>query len=382
MNRAFRAKDMPRVLVIAHDARATGGVNNFLRVMKKNISARVITTRVSNGPRMGERTKTERLLRTVADYFNFLRIILRRNFDIVHVNPSLDVSSLPRELIFIWIARVFRPRIKRIIFFRGWSWVHFNTILRNPLMASVFRASIKTADLILVLSGGFRDALVPLGVDPARIVVTSTQFEGDELAKALDAGVQRRFGQILFLSRFLKAKGGENLIRAFSSVLHRHPDARLIMAGDGPCRGEWENLAGEILPEDTVVFTGYVTGQAKMRLLAESHIFCLPTTHPEGMPNAILEAMAAGNVIVATSVGGMGRVVKDGVHGAVLSSVATGDIANSLEKYLSSPELSRAIAESNKHEAWSKWEAATVSNSIADHYERLAGRKGRLGSAP
>jgi len=111
---------------------------------------------------------------------------------------------------------------------------------------------------------------------------------------------------------FCPPKGGAGTIAAFAQVARDHPQTRLIMAGEGPDRQRLEALVQELGLTERVDFAGYVGGETKMELLARARVFVLPTTHPEGMPNAVLEAMAAGDVIITTRSGGIPDVVEDG----------------------------------------------------------------------
>jgi glycosyltransferase involved in cell wall biosynthesis len=110
-----------------------------------------------------------------------------------------------------------------------------------------------------------------------------------------------------------------------------------------------------------------------MALLARASLFLLPTAHPEGMPNAVLEAMAAGDVIVTTPVGGIPDVVEDPLNGTLLATPDAASLAGEIARYLSQPELTVEIGARNREKAWRLWESAAVADRIADHYAELCG---------
>lgn len=360
-----------RALIVAHDAKAPGGVNNFLRIMRVQYRDRVDATRISNGPRQGQKTgKVGAATRMIGDYVNFLKKIRQDRFDIVHVNPSLDLSSTPRELLFVFISAVASPSSRRLVFYRGWNWPAFKRIKRSRLFRSLFLFAQSRAHCILVLSPDFKDALVKIGVPAEKVRIMSTMFEGAALAPVL-RGTEKK-PQILFLSRFLAAKGGAELILAFASLSKSHPEWSIVMAGDGPERQNLEALVVDHQLSDRISFTGYVGGRDKMLLLAESSIFALPTIHPEGMPNAILEAMAAGQVVITTSAGGIGQIIKDGVNGVLLQDNDPTTIARALKTYLTDPEHLTKTGALNACLAWEQWESAVVSGKIAEIYESLS----------
>lgn len=359
-----------RALVIAHDARATGGVNNFLRVMRVCYRARIEATRISNGPRSKEQGRFSKLKRMALDYVNFVGLLRRRQFDVLHANPSLDLSSTPRELVFVWLAWIFQRRMRRIVFYRGWRHDSFNRIHHSRILRMLFLATHRHIDRTLVLSQEFADALIGIGVDPKRIFVTTTMFESSLFDIAPIKANQPRT-TILFLARFLPAKGGAELIAAFARVARQFPEWRLVMGGWGPDAARLMAAANASGVVDRIDFPGYVRGEGKARLLQEAGIFALPTTHSEGMPNAILEAMAAGQIVITTAVGGIKDVVKDGVNGAIIPDAGTDAIERALRHYMEHPEEIYATAERNREVAWGNYESLIVADRMADHYARV-----------
>jgi glycosyltransferase involved in cell wall biosynthesis len=193
-------------------------------------------------------------------------------------------------------------------------------------------------------------------------------FEGDKLRPVLDRVTSKEPGLFVFMARFLPAKGGDCTIEAFSQIVREHPEARLVMAGEGPDRPRLEALVKQLGLADQVHFPGYVGGETKMELLARASVFVLPTAHPEGMPNAVLEAMAAGDVVVTTPVGGIPDVVEDGQNGAVLKTPDVKLIAQEMRRYLEQPALAEEVSARNREKAWRLWESGAVADRIADHY--------------
>jgi glycosyltransferase involved in cell wall biosynthesis len=370
---ADRAGSRLRVLVIAHDAKAMGGVNNFLRIMRVKMRRRVDAARFANGRRHGETGKAATLKRLAYDYGRFIGLLLRRRFDVVHLNPTLDLSSLPREMLFAWLAKLVQPRAKVLLFYRGWDWKALEAIRASRWRRALFLASHRRLDRVLLLSSAFKAALVADGVPAGKIHVVSTMFEGDKLRPVLNQVRSKDPALLVFMSRFLPAKGGAATVEAFARIAEQFPGARLIMAGEGPDRQRLETLAKAFGVADRVEFPGYVGGERKMELLARASLFLLPTAHPEGMPNAVLEAMAAGDVIVTTPVGGIPDVVEDPLNGTLLATPDAASLAGEIARYLSQPELTVEIGARNREKAWRLWESAAVADRIADHYAELCG---------
>lgn len=103
------------------------------------------------------------------------------------------------------------------------------------------------------------------------------------------------------------------VLDAWPTVLHRHPRARLLLAGDGPCRTDLERRAAEL---PGVEFLGVRSDVDA--LLHRSHLLVLASYAVECFPYAVLEAMAAGRGVVSTDVGGLPELVDDGVTGRLV----------------------------------------------------------------
>jgi glycosyltransferase involved in cell wall biosynthesis len=111
-------------------------------------------------------------------------------------------------------------------------------------------------------------------------------------------------------------KGGEVLLDALPSILAAHPGVRVTIAGPG------EPPARLAAANGNATWLGWLDADAKARALREADIFLMPSTS-EGLPVALLEAMAYGKPIVATRVGGIPDVLADGTEGVL---VAPGDV--------------------------------------------------------
>jgi glycosyltransferase involved in cell wall biosynthesis len=163
------------------------------------------------------------------------------------------------------------------------------------------------------------------GLDPAALPTPGRDGVRAELGIPEDAPV------VGTVANFKAAKDHATLLRAAAQVRQAVPSVRFVLVGQGPLEAETRRLAGELGLEGTVVFAGFRTDAA--RLMAAFDAFALASTY-EGLPIALVEAMATGCPAVATRVGGVPEVVADGVQGILVPSRDPAALADGLERLL------------------------------------------------
>jgi glycosyltransferase involved in cell wall biosynthesis len=139
-------------------------------------------------------------------------------------------------------------------------------------------------------------------------------------------------------------KGHEYLIQALHELKRENPDFLTLLVGDGPLRGKLEKLIRDLGLKAQVRFLGSRGRKDIPEILAISDIFVLPSLC-EGLPTAIIEAMAAGCPVVATAVAGTPEVVIDGETGFLVNSRDPEALAQKIAKLLKDPQLRETMGE-------------------------------------
>jgi L-malate glycosyltransferase len=165
-------------------------------------------------------------------------------------------------------------------------------------------------------------------------------------------------------------KGHARILQAMRVVRGELPDARLVLVGDGAERARIERLAAQLGLLDAVAFTGIV--EDPRPYLRQAHVAAL-TSDEEGFPNSLLEAMAMGRPVVATRVGGIPELVRDGIDGW-LTSVDPNEIARRLLDLLGDREVRARFGASARARAGSfGWERLVLETEAV--YRRVAGAR-------
>jgi len=140
-------------------------------------------------------------------------------------------------------------------------------------------------------------------------------------------------------------KGHPWLIACAPAVVREFPSARFVLAGDGEQRPRFEEQVAKLALKQNFLFLGRRTDIPK--ILACCDIAVLPS-RAEGLPNAVLEYMAAGLPTVASRVGGNGELIEDGVTGLLVPSEDSAALSDALLALLRDPELARRMAQSGQ----------------------------------
>lgn len=135
--------------------------------------------------------------------------------------------------------------------------------------------------------------------------------------------------RILCVGRLIPSKGQSLLIEAVAELQRRGIPTRAVLVGDGPNRANLSRLATRLGVGDRIELTGALGQDALPRRYAEAHVFCLPS-FAEGLPVVLMEAMATGRPVVATSIMGVGELVTDGVHGRLVPPGRVEDLVSAL----------------------------------------------------
>lgn len=173
---------------------------------------------------------------------------------------------------------------------------------------------------------------------------------------------------IVWTGRLDPVKGLDDLITAIAQV-NRHLPAQLLLVGAGPERERLERLVGASGAADRIHFAG--RRDDVPRLLGMADVFAFPSW-TEGMPNALLEAMAAALPVVATDVPGNRDVIEHGVSGLLVPPRAPEELATALVKVLRDRSLARRLATAGCASVHAHFDIARTCAAYCDLYARTA----------
>ena len=200
-----------------------------------------------------------------------------------------------------------------------------------------------TRDILLksILEKERISILNKLSVIPMPVTIPEVKATHENLKRKYKVKGKR---VILYIGRLIKVKGIIYLLEAMEKLTH--PDAVLLVAGEGQEKAYLEQYVKERnLP---VRFLDAVNGKAKAEILKIADVFVLPSIilpsgRQEGLPVSILEAISAGVPVVASDVGGVSEVIRDGITGFIVSPANPDELSTRLAQILEDDPLRRKM---------------------------------------
>ena len=245
--------------------------------------------------------------------------------------------------------------------------------LGKPSYRSATQRMLSAARLVLVRSESLARAVAEIGGAEGKIRIHRTGIPLGEIAFAARKWPNDDGWCFLQAGRLIEKKGFATSLRAFAAFRQVHQHARFTIAGEGPLRDELATLAQELGVADAVRFAGFLS-QAELRAEFErAHIFLHPSVvgrdgNQEGVPNAMLEAMASGLPIFATRHGGIPEAVEHGVSGVLVTEGDDKSLASELLDWTARPTALTALAERGAAVVAEKFEQKRQARALEDFY--------------
>jgi glycosyltransferase involved in cell wall biosynthesis len=184
-----------------------------------------------------------------------------------------------------------------------------------------------------------------------------------------DPACPRRIGVVANLRR---VKGLIPFVEAAAQIRAVWPQAEFAIAGEGELRSTLEQLAAELGLANSLILPGSLENIAGF--LATLDVAVLPSL-AEGMPNALLEYMAAGRAIVATSVGATVQLIEDRVTGLLVPPGDSSALARAVVRLLKRPDLARKLGETARRRIFERYSREIMVRRFETFYRRLVGEE-------
>ncbi|MCI5164914.1 MAG: glycosyltransferase [Candidatus Electrothrix sp. GM3_4] len=207
-----------------------------------------------------------------------------------------------------------------------------------------------------------------------QVIINGIDIEEFRRKKSAGKKIREEFGiapetpLIGAIGRISPEKGQKYFIDAAAQLLKAFPKARFVIVGEGVQGEAMRNYVVEIGLSDKIIFAGFRADIAACYSALD--IFVLPSLL-EGTPMALLEAMATGLPIVATDVGGVGRIIQDGENGLLISPADTDKLATGISTLLADSTKADQLAKNAICTVESKYSAQKMSEDYMALYDEV-----------
>lgn len=343
MTDSLSTQQLPRVLLAGHLPPPMSGIGSYYQTLlnsslPRRVNLRFIDTSLRRRP--GSETgkwSFSNIFSAVGDCFRFTREVIVYRPEVCHIATSVGLSFF-KHSVCVAIARIFgskvllHPHCSFYFFYerpgKAWQWFVRKVV---ALCHGVVALSHEWNKLQQVVPA------CQIYYLPNAINLSGYMDIGQE---KIAAKTDKPCVHILYLGHIGKDKGSFDLIEAAKKILKQKQNVFFELAGMEQVKGDIEQLNAQIADADFKQYIhiySHVVGAEKMKLFRSADIFVYPSYH-EGMPMAVIEAMACGLPIVASNVGGLPDLVYPGLNGLLVPAGDPAQLASAIQSLVADPE--------------------------------------------
>lgn len=321
-----------RVLMVGPARNVKGGmtsvVNNYLDYgLQNEIELKYVES-------VNDKSKILKILSMIKGYIVFSFNIGK--YDVIHIHIASRMSTF-RKIRYIKKAKAKNKKV--IIHIHGAEYKQFYDKECNEKQKKIIRDAFNMADKVIVLSEEWKEYFDTIIENKDKVVIIYNSIVVPKnFEKNLDSN------KILFLGRLGKRKGIYDLVDAMERLIKEDKiEPILYVGGDGEINKVKEYVRKKEL-EKYIKIIGWVSGEKKEQLLCDASVYVLPS-YNEGMPMSLIEGMAYKNVAISTKVGGIPKVIEDGVNGFLISPGQVEELYEKIKIVITDKELRQRLSE-------------------------------------
>lgn len=306
-------------------------------------------------------------LRLLAAPWQLAGLIRREHPAILHLNTSMDQKAYWRDSLLLLVAKLFGVKVLQQV--HGGA-MPADMYPRQPLRAALLRRTLRACDAVSILSRAEQAAYRAFCPD-AQVVRIPNAID----CTALPACVYRHAPdaplRLVYIGRLVAQKGLFETLAAVAFLRDAGRALRLDIAGSGPAQPALLAQIEHYQLGAIVRFHGPLTGSDKTRLWQGADVLVFPTYHPEGLPYALLEAMAAGTPAITCAVGAIPDVMQHGVHGLFVLPQDVPMLADAIVRLDTDRQLLEAMRRACRDRVATAYSAERLSRDFNALYVKL-----------
>ncbi len=330
-----------------------GGVSSVIKLMKtmpfwKKYQCGWLGTQIQRGYGV-------KIWYALKAYFKALFTIWQ--YDIVHFHTVPDKICLVIQMPVLLLSLLGRKKVVMHI--------HMGNQLEDHTHNKLFIWCLNHADCVVLLAKKWQNLFEVLF--PTVKAKTAVIYNACAPAPTVDYSAKEK--SIIFAAHLDENKRADLLLQAWKNLRNDYPDWHVTIMGNGDVE-RYSRMSHERGLDDSVTFTGYVTGKQKEDIWNKASIYCMCSRH-EGFPMVVLEAWARGIAVVTTPVGGLPDVIEEGKNCLTFPFGDAEGLEKQLRRLLDSPELRRKMAEYSKLFGENTFSPGKINESIEKLYSQI-----------
>lgn len=359
--RDSRSVNKRQLVMLGPDPRAQGGMASVIRTYREGgLFDRWSVVFLST---TAEGSSIHKLAIATRTLLKLLGMLIGGQVAAVHIHVAQRRSFVRKALYFGCCVLARRPVIFHI---HGSQFDSYYEHSSSPLTRWLIKAVLDRSRFVAVLSDSWQRWVITVTRNRNVTKIPNPIVVAEAMTERTSAQSART---MLFLGRLGQRKGIYDLLDAVKRLTARHPQLVLLCAGDGETV-EVKRRAQQLGIASHVRVLGWVSGNEKEQLFAQSSICVLPS-YGEGLPVALLEAMAAGLPIVASDVGGIPEAVADGVEGLLIKAGDVAALDAALDRLLADAQLRERMGGAARSKVLKSFAAERVFGQLGEMYQTL-----------
>ena len=309
-----------------------------------------------------------RWLRLLMSPFTLFATILFRQVSVVHVNTSMNARAYWRDLVYVAIAKLLRARVLYQV--HGGKLPHEFSGGGGRFTRFV-RWTLRIPDMVVVLAQVELDAY-RIFVPEQHLVAMPNAIDCRPFAQVPTVRSRSEYPlRLAYIGHIAREKGLYETLQGLRLATELGVDARLVVSGEGAELDRLRRYAQALGIAPRIAFIAPVTGSEKIRLLSTTDALVMPS-YSEGLPYALLEAMAAGVPVIATPVGAIPDVMSHGTHGLIVPPRDGKAIAEALLKLAGDREQLSWMSRACRKRVRAAFAIERLAAQFGVHYAALA----------
>lgn len=375
-----------RILISGYLPPPMGGIGTYYQTLLNSslptqVDLRFVETSSKNRPLSNSGNwSLINIYAAVTDWYRFVQAMISHRPEVTHIATALGLS-FAKHSICVMIARLMGSKV---LLHPHCSFLTLYSRTSKPWQW-FFRNIIRLTDGVVALSSEWHQL---------KEVVPSCQVydlpNGVRLSQYSDIGIERNHSKnnhvpfrVLYIGYIGKAKGSFDLVSAAEKMIAHNDRLLFDLVGNELFAGELEQLKKQISDaglERFVKIHPVTVGNGKLDLLRAADLFTYPSYH-EGMPMAIIEAMACGLPVVATRVGGIPDLVTLGVNGLLIEPGHPDQLAEAIHRVVIDSDLRESMQASSFEIAHEKYDIEKLVVQLVNIYRTVLFGKRELQEA-